>query len=128
MVANADKIGTQVTVSNDSRVTRVGEKLRKYRLDELPQFWNVLKGDMSLVGTRPPTVDEFEQYEGYHKRRLSMTPGLTGVWQVSGRSDITDFEEIVSMDVEYIKNWSLKRDIEIILKTILVVFNNSGAK
>ena len=83
---------------------------------------------MSLVGTRPPTVDEFEQYEGYHKRRLSMTPGLTGVWQVSGRSDITDFEEIVSMDVEYIKNWSLKRDIEIILKTILVVFNNSGAK
>ena len=83
---------------------------------------------MSLVGTRPPTVDEFEQYEGYHKRRLSMTPGLTGVWQGSGRSDITDFEEIVSMDVEYIKNWSLKRDIEIILKTILVVFNNSGAK
>ena len=73
-------------------------------------------------------MDEFEQYEGYHKRRLSMTPGLTGVWQVSGRSDITDFEEIVSMDVEYIKNWSLKRDIEIILKTILVVFNNSGAK
>ena len=83
---------------------------------------------MTLAGTRPPTVDEFEQYEGYHKRRLSMTPGLTGVWQVSGRSDITDFEEIVSMDVEYIKNWSLKRDIEIILKTILVVFNNSGAK
>ena len=85
-------------------------------------------GDMSLVGTRPPTVDEFEQYEGYHKRRLSMTPGLTGVWQVSGRSDITDFEEIVSMDVEYIKNWSLKRDIEIILKTVQVVLHSDGAR
>ena len=116
------------THKDDPRITKIGRFLRKTSLDEFPQLFNVLKGDMSLVGTRPPTVDEFEQYEGYHKRRLSMTPGLTGVWQVSGRSDITDFEEIVSMDVEYIKNWSLKRDIEIILKTILVVFNNSGAK
>lgn len=120
--------GLMFKMTDDPRITKIGKFIRKTSLDELPQFWNVLKGDMSLVGTRPPTVDEFEQYEGYHKRRLSMTPGLTGVWQVSGRSDITDFEEIVSMDVEYIKNWSLKRDIEIILKTILVVFNNSGAK
>ena len=73
-------------------------------------------------------MDEFQQYEWYHKRRLSMTPGLTGVWQVSGRSDITDFEEIVSMDVEYIKNWSLKRDIKIILKTIQVVLHSDGAR
>ena len=120
--------GLMFKMTDDPRITKIGKFIRKTSLDELPQFWNVLKGDMSLVGTRPPTVDEFEQYEGYHKRRLSMTPGLTGVWQVSGRSDITDFEEIVSMDVEYIKNWSLKRDIEIILKTIIVVFNNSGAK
>ena len=97
-------------------------------MDELPQFWNVLKGDMSLVGTRPPTVDEFEQYEGYHKRRLSMTPGLTGVWQVSGRSDITDFEEIVRLDVEYIDNWSFMLDVKILLKTVLAVFKESGAK
>ena len=123
-----EQSGPAFKIKDDPRITKVGKFIRKTSLDELPQFWNVLKGDMSLVGTRPPTVDEFEQYEGYHKRRLSMTPGLTGVWQVSGRSDITDFEEIVSMDVEYIKNWSLKRDIEIILKTILVVFNNSGAK
>ena len=115
-------------LENDPRITKMGNKLRKTSLDEIPQMFNVLKGDMSLVGTRPPTVDEFEQYEGYHKRRLSMTPGLTGVWQVSGRSDITDFEEIVSMDVEYIKNWSLKRDIEIILKTVQVVLHSDGAR
>ena len=116
------------THKDDPRITKIGRFLRKTSLDEFPQLFNVLKGDMSLVGTRPPTVDEFEQYEGYHKRRLSMTPGLTGVWQVSGRSDITDFEEIVSMDVEYIKNWSLKRDIEIILKTVQVVLHSDGAR
>ena len=120
--------GLMFKMTDDPRITKIGKFIRKTSLDELPQFWNVLKGDMSLVGTRPPTVDEFEQYEGYHKRRLSMTPGLTGVWQVSGRSDITDFEEIVSMDVEYIKNWSLKRDIEIILKTVQVVLHSDGAR
>lgn len=120
--------GNMFKMENDPRIIPIGHFMRKYSIDELPQFWNVLKGDMSLVGTRPPTVDEFEQYEGYHKRRLSMTPGLTGVWQVSGRSDITDFEEIVSMDVEYIKNWSLKRDIEIILKTVQVVLYSDGAR
>ena len=120
--------GLMFKMTDDPRITKIGKFIRKTSLDELPQFWNVLKGDMSLVGTRPPTVDEFEQYEGYHKRRLSMTPGLTGVWQVSGRSDITNFEEIVSMDVEYIKNWSLKRDIEIILKTVQVVLHSDGAR
>lgn len=120
--------GLMFKMTDDPRITKIGKFIRKTSLDEFPQFWNVLKGDMSLVGTRPPTVDEFEQYEGYHKRRLSMKPGLTGVWQVSGRSDITDFEEIVSMDVEYIKNWSLKRDIEIILKTIQVVLHSDGAR
>ena len=128
LMAQNEMDGLMFKMTDDPRITKIGKFIRKTSLDELPQFWNVLKGDMSLVGTRPPTVDEFEQYEGYHKRRLSMTPGLTGVWQVSGRSDITDFEEIVSMDVEYIKNWSLKRDIEIILKTVQVVLHSDGAK
>ena len=120
--------GSTFNSDDDPRVTPIGRIMRKVSLDEFPQFLNVLKGDMSLVGTRPPTVDEFEQYEGYHKRRLSMKPGLTGVWQVSGRSDITDFEEIVAMDVDYISNWSLKRDLEIILKTIQVVLHSDGAR
>ena len=115
-------------MKHDPRITKIGKFIRKTSIDELPQFWNVLKGDMSLVGTRPPTIDEFEQYKGYHKQRLSMTPGLTGVWQVSGRNDIKDFEEIVAMDVDYINNWSLKRDIEIILQTIRVVLTSSGAR
>ena len=120
--------GFMFKMEHDPRITKIGNFIRRTSIDELPQFWNVLKGDMSLVGTRPPTVDEFEQYEGYHKRRLSMTPGLTGVWQVSGRSDIKDFEEIVAMDVDYISNWSLKRDFEIILRTVQVVLRSSGAK
>lgn len=120
--------GFMFKMENDPRITKLGKFLRKTSIDELPQFWNVLKGDMSLVGTRPPTVDEFEQYEGYHKRRLSMTPGLTGVWQVSGRNDIKDFEEIVKMDVDYISNWSLKRDFKIILRTVQVVLGSKGAR
>lgn len=121
--------GLMFKMKDDPRITKIGKFIRKTSIDELPQFWNVLKGDMSLVGTRPPTVDEFEQYDGYHKKRLSMTPGLTGIWQVSGRSDITDFEEIVNMDVEYIDNWSLKKDIEILFKTIQVVLSSeSGAR
>ena len=96
-------------------------------LDEFPQFWNVLKGDMSLVGTRPPTVDEFEQYEEHHRIRLSIKPGITGLWQVSGRSDITDFEEVVQLDNQYIVNWSLKLDIKIMLKAIGVVLGAKGS-
>ena len=99
-----------------------------FSLDEFPQFINILKGDMSLVGTRPPTLDEFAQYSPYHKKRLSFRPGLTGMWQVSGRSDITDFEEIVKLDVEYIDNWSFWLDIKILLKTFLEVFTQKGAR
>lgn len=119
--------GLMFKMENDPRVTKVGKFIRRTSIDELPQFWNVLKGEMSLVGTRPPTEDEFLQYEGYHKRRLSATPGLTGLWQISGRSGTTDFEEIVKMDVEYIDNWSIMRDIQIIFKTIVVVFKGKGA-
>lgn len=119
--------GLMFKMENDPRVTKVGKFIRKTSIDELPQFWNILKGEMSLVGTRPPTEEEFLQYEGYHKRRLSATPGLTGLWQVSGRSNTKNFEEIVAMDVEYIDNWSLKEDIKILFKTIGVVIKGKGA-
>ena len=99
-----------------------------FSLDEFPQFWNILKGDMSLVGTRPPTMDEWEKYELHHRKRLAIKPGLTGMWQVSGRSDITDFEEVVELDTKYIAEWCLKLDIEILFKTVMVVFRGSGAK
>ena len=120
--------GPMFKMENDPRITRVGRFLRKTSLDEFPQFWNVVKGDMSLVGTRPPTVDEFEQYSTMHKARLSMTPGLTGIWQTSGRSDIKDFDDILRMDMQYIDNWSIGLDIKLLLKTIPVVFGRHGAK
>ena len=120
--------GLMFKMENDPRITKVGAFIRKTSIDELPQFWNVLKGDMSLVGTRPPTVDEYEQYTGYQKRRISFRPGITGLWQISGRSDIKDFDEVVKLDLEYIDNWSLLLDLKIIFKTILVVFKGSGAK
>ena len=106
----------------------IGYYLRAYSIDELPQFWNILKGDMSLVGTRPPTLDEWEQYENYHRIRMRIKPGLTGLWQVSGRSNITDFEEVVRLDSEYIRNWSVWEDIKIIFQTFGAVFNKDGAK
>ncbi len=106
----------------------IGNFIRKTSIDELPQFWNVLKGDMSLVGTRPPTLDEVEQYSLHHKVRLSMKPGITGLWQVSGRSDIKDFEEVVRLDEEYIANWSLALDIKLLFKTVSVVLHEDGAK
>ena len=120
--------GLMFKMTDDPRITKVGKFIRKTSLDELPQFFNILKGDMSLVGTRPPTVGEFKMYESYHKRRLSMKPGLTGMWQVSGRSDIEDFEEVVRLDLEYIDNWSIGLDIKIILKTIGVIFKHKGAR
>lgn len=120
--------GLMFKITDDPRVTRIGRFIRRTSIDELPQFWNVLKGNMSLVGTRPPTIDEYSRYKSYHKRRLSMTPGITGMWQVSGRSDINEFEEVVRLDVEYIDNWSLLLDIKIILKTIKIVFSNKGAR
>lgn len=120
--------GLMFKMTDDPRVTKVGKFIRKTSIDELPQFFNILKGDMSLVGTRPPTVDEFKMYEGYHKRRLSMKPGLTGMWQVSGRSDIEDFEEVVRLDLEYIDNWSIGLDFKILIKTVGVIFKRKGAK
>ena len=120
--------GLMFKMENDPRITKVGAFIRKTSIDELPQFWNVLKGDMSLVGTRPPTLDEYQQYQYYQKRRISFRPGITGLWQISGRSDIKDFDEVVKLDLEYIDNWSLLLDFKIIFKTILVVFRGSGAR
>ena len=101
--------GPMFKIKDDPRILpKIGKRIRDWSIDELPQFWNILKGDMSLVGTRPPTVEEFECYEPHHKARLSFRPGLTGLWQVSGRNRIDEFEEIVRLDTEYIKNWSLK--------------------
>ncbi len=106
----------------------IGNFIRRTSIDEMPQFWNILKGDMSLVGTRPPTYEEYEKYNLRHKIRLSMLPGLTGLWQVSGRSDITDFDEVVRLDAEYIENWSLGLDLKILFKTIGVVCRRSGSR
>jgi exopolysaccharide biosynthesis polyprenyl glycosylphosphotransferase len=120
--------GLMFKMENDPRITRVGKFIRKTSIDETPQFLNILVGDMSLVGTRPPTEDEFEKYSGYYRRRMSITPGLTGMWQVSGRSDIHDFEEIVKLDLEYIDNWSLGLDFKILFMTIFAVLGRKGSK
>ena len=119
-------IGNEILPDGTQR-TGLGEFLRRTSLDEFPQFFNVLLGDMSLVGTRPPTPDEWEHYELHHRARLSIRPGITGLWQVSGRSEITDFEEVVRLDTQYINNWSLGLDLRILLKTIQVVFRRRGA-
>lgn len=111
----------------DGKRKGLGHFLRASSLDEFPNFWSILKGDMSLVGTRPPTMDEYEKYELHHKSRLAAKPGLTGIWQVSGRSDFTDFEEVVKLDNEYIKNWTIGLDIKIILKTVVVVIARRGS-
>ena len=105
----------------------VGNYIRDWSLDEFPQFFNVLKGDMSIVGTRPPTMDEWGKYEIHHRARLATKPGITGMWQVSGRSDITDFEEVVALDTKYINDWSIGLDIKILFKTVLVVLHREGA-
>lgn len=120
--------GLMFKLEDDPRITKVGRFIRKTSIDEFPQFWNVLRGDMSLVGTRPPTVDEFEQYEAKHKCRLSMTPGLTGLWQISGRSDIKDFDEVVKLDMQYIDNWSILQDIKILILTVWVVLTGKGSR
>ncbi len=120
--------GLMFKMDNDPRVTCVGRFIRKTSLDEFPQFMNVLKGDMSLVGTRPPTEEEFEAYDEHYRRRLSMKPGLTGLWQVSGRSEISKFDEVVKLDLEYIDTWSLSKDLKILLQTIAVVLGGKGAR
>lgn len=112
---------------DDPRITRIGRFLRRTSLDEFPQFWNVLIGEMSLVGTRPPTPDEVAQYERHHWQRLLVKPGITGEWQVKGRSKIDDFENIVALDLEYQEKWSSSYDLYLILKTIGVVLVRKGA-
>lgn len=115
-------------MEDDPRIFPFGHKLRDWSLDELPQFINVLKGEMSVVGTRPPTLDEYHHYELPHFKRLTTKPGITGLWQVSGRSDITDFEEVVALDMKYIQNWSISEDIKIIAKTFGVVLKREGSR
>lgn len=127
---NQNEMGNNLMfkMENDPRITKVGGFLRKTSIDELPQFFNVLRGEMSLVGTRPPTVDEVSEYDRSHWRRISIKPGITGMWQVSGRSNIKDFDEVVKLDTQYIDNWSVWLDIKILFKTVFLVFNRkSGA-
>ncbi len=119
-------IGNEI-LPDGTKKTGIGEWLREHSLDEFPQFWNVLIGNMSLVGTRPPTVDEWEKYTYHHRARLSFKPGITGMWQVSGRSKITDFEEVVRLDTEYIEHWDLGLDLRILLKTVTAVLRRDGA-
>lgn len=136
MVVNAERLKGMVENQakghifkndNDPRITRVGKFLRRTSLDELPQFWNVLIGEMSLVGTRPPTPDEVQNYTDRHWQRLEVKPGMTGEWQVNGRSTVSHFDQIVSMDLRYMQCWSIGYDVQLIVKTILVVLKRQGA-
>jgi lipopolysaccharide/colanic/teichoic acid biosynthesis glycosyltransferase len=138
MVVNADELKAQILahnemggpafkMRNDPRVTPVGRWLRRYSLDELPQLWSVLVGDMSLVGPRPPGPHEFIHFADWQRGKLAVTPGITCTWQVSGRSDIRDFDEWMRLDQEYIRNWSLGLDLRILMKTIPAVLKGNGA-
>jgi len=120
-----ERDGVLFKISNDPRITKVGRILRKYSLDELPQFFNVLKGDMSVVGPRPPIASEVKEYKLSHLRRLDVTPGVTGLWQVQARQD-PSFDNYISLDVTYIENWSMWLDLKIIMRTIAVVFAGTG--
>jgi lipopolysaccharide/colanic/teichoic acid biosynthesis glycosyltransferase len=119
--------GAIFKIRDDPRITGIGKFIRRFSIDELPQFINVLKGEMSLVGTRPPTPEEVCQYEKWHYRRISVRPGITGLWQVSGRNKISNFDEIVKLDLKYIDTWSLWLDFKIIFKTIFVIFQRNSA-
>ena len=119
--------GAMFKMADDPRITRVGKWLRKTSLDEFPQFLNVLWAEMSLVGTRPPMIEEVEEYQPQHLKRISAKPGITGLWQVSGRNKITDFDEVVELDCKYLDNWRFADDIKILLKTVLVVLQRKGA-
>ena len=119
-------IGNEI-LPDGTKKTGIGEYLRKRSLDEFPQFFNVLLSQMSIVGTRPPTVDEWEKYKFHHRARMACKPGITGLWQINGRSEITDFEEVVKLDTQYITNWSIGLDLKILLKTVVVVFKEKGA-
>lgn len=135
MVTNADDL--KVTIENkskglifkneaDPRITKVGNFLRKTSLDEFPQFWNVLVGDMSLVGTRPPTADEVQHYNERHWKRLDVRPGMTGQWQVNGRSSVKDFEDIVTLDLDYQRQWTPIYDIQLLVKTVMVLLSKKA--
>jgi lipopolysaccharide/colanic/teichoic acid biosynthesis glycosyltransferase len=137
MCANADQLKAQLEnrnemmgpvfkVTNDPRVTKLGSWMRRYSLDELPQFYSVLIGDMSLVGPRPPLVTEYERFTDFQKQKLSVKPGITCLWQVSGRNQVNDFDEWVRLDLEYIRTWSLKLDFDILVRTVGVVTSGSG--
>ena len=135
MKQNRVQDGLMFKMENDPRIIGsekgpgkgIGNFIRKTSIDEFPQFWNVLKGEMSLVGTRPPTIDEWVKYDLHHRARLAVKPGITGMWQVSGRSDITDFEEVVCLDTGYIENWSIGLDIRIVLQTVKAVCKGEGS-
>lgn len=137
MVVNADALKAQLTeknemtgaafkMKNDPRITRIGRWLRQYSLDELPQLWSVLKGDLSLIGPRPPLQSEVELYEGWHRRKLSVKPGISCLWQVSGRNEITDFDEWMRLDLKYIDEWSLWLDLNLLFKTLFVILKGTG--
>jgi lipopolysaccharide/colanic/teichoic acid biosynthesis glycosyltransferase len=137
MYSNADELKNQLEslnemsgpvfkLTNDPRVTRVGSFLRRYSLDELPQLYSVLKGDMSLVGPRPPLVSEYARFSEYQKQKLAVKPGMTCLWQVNGRNEVRDFDEWVRLDLDYIRRWSLKLDFWILIKTAAEVFAGSG--
>jgi lipopolysaccharide/colanic/teichoic acid biosynthesis glycosyltransferase len=137
MVVNADELkanleqlnemkGPVFKLTNDPRVTRVGAWIRRYSLDELPQLYSVLKGDMSLVGPRPPLITEYARFNEYQKQKLAVTPGITCLWQVNGRNNVANFDEWVGLDLEYIRHWSLGLDLKILLKTVREVLVGSG--
>lgn len=127
LMAHNEMNGQMFKIKDDPRVTRVGRFIRKTSIDEFPQFWNVLKGEMSLVGTRPPTPDEVANYEDWHRKRISIRPGITGLWQVSGRNQIQDFDEVARLDIRYVENWSIWLDIKILFQTLWVVTLGRGA-
>lgn len=137
MVVNADELKAQLWAQNemtgpvfklakDPRITRLGEWMRRYSLDELPQLYSVLKGDMSLVGPRPPLVTEYKRFTDYQKQKLAVKPGITCLWQVSGRNQISDFDEWVRLDLEYISRWSFALDLAILIRTVGTVLSGSG--
>jgi lipopolysaccharide/colanic/teichoic acid biosynthesis glycosyltransferase len=136
MVQNADELKSQIKNEasglifknqDDPRVTKIGRFLRRSSLDEFPQFWNVLMGEMSLVGTRPPTADEVSRYDDHHWQRLNVKPGMTGEWQVNGRSTVKDFEDIVKLDLRYQDQWHPFYDLALIARTIYVIVAKVGA-
>jgi lipopolysaccharide/colanic/teichoic acid biosynthesis glycosyltransferase len=118
--------GPVFKLTHDPRITPLGSWMRRYSLDELPQLFSVVRGDMSLVGPRPPLVTEYERFTEYQKQKLAVMPGITCLWQVSGRNQVRDFDEWVRLDLEYIRDWSLTMDLKILLRTVSEVFAGSG--